>query len=254
MNCVASKWLVLPVVALTLFVCHPQAQGQAIYSDVNDGRVEMRSDWTSPSIQDTGDWNVGVGEWYGNGLLSAVMPFQLPNFGAVASPFTSASFGVNLYQKGNATATDADLYAVRLSASSAILASDYYSGANADPNATLIQASFLTPSSTTVPVDLVLSGANNLTDAAGSENLLNYLNSAYNSGVGAGQYVFLRVSYGSDTYATGWDAYNFTSRNAALEGDWPVITYTVAPVPEPGTAALVALGSVLLLSYRFRRK
>jgi len=249
MNCVESKWLVLPVVALTLFVCHPQAHGASIFSEASDGRVEMRSDWSSPSIQDTGDWNVGVGEWYGNGLLSAVMPFQLPNFGAVASPFTSASFGVNLYQKGNSTVTDADLYAVRLNASSAILATDYYSGANADPSATLLQESFLTPGSTTV----FLSGPNNLTDGAGSSALLAYLNSAYNGGAGAGQFVFLRVSYASDTYATGWDAYNFTSRNAALEGDWPVITYTVVPVPEPGSAALIALGVVALIGYRSRR-
>lgn len=58
---------------------------------------------------------MSIGEWYGSGLTTAVIPFQLPDFGAVADPFTSATFGVNLYNKGDATVTDLDLYAVRVS-------------------------------------------------------------------------------------------------------------------------------------------
>ena len=230
----------LAATASTLFAILPQARGITIYSDAADGQVEMRSDWTSPAIQNTNDWSMGVGEWYGNGLLSAVMPFQLPDVGMVTNPFTSATFGVNLFEMGNATVTDLDLYGVRVNEFPEISASDYYSGAGPDPGATLIQASFLTPAS----------GPNNFTDEAGSAALLAYLNSAYDGGAAAGEYLFLRVSYGSDTYASGWDAYKFTSRNAGLEGDWPALSV----VPEPGTYALLALSALALAAHNVRRR
>lgn len=237
---------------LTTQICvTSEAHGATIYSDANDGQVEMRSDWTNPAIQNTNDWNMGVGEWYGNGLLSAVMPFQLPDFGAVSNPFTSAEFGVNLYEKGNATVTSIDLYAVRVNASPSISATDYYSGSSADPSATLVQAGFLTPSSTTTSVGLS-SGANNLTSVGGSAVLLNFLNSSYNNGSGAGQYVFLRLSYASGTYAAGWDAYKITSRNAGLEGDWPAISYSA--IPEPASFAVLSSAGVFGLAMVRRRR
>jgi autotransporter-associated beta strand protein len=230
----------------------PPAQGTRILSNANDGQLEKRSEWAlgTVTVQDTVNWNVNVGEWYGSGLNTVVLPFQLPNFGAVANPFASATFGVNLYSKGGATVTDLDLYAVRVSASPQIATTDWYNGSAPDPNATLIQASFLTPASTTDR----LSGPNNLTDAAGSAALRAYLNSAYNGGAGAGKFVILRVSYGSDTFPTGWDAYNFTTRNAALEGDAPVINFTsaVPPLPPAGTytlsdAAVVNVGNEVIV-------
>lgn len=224
-----------------------QAPVASILANANDGQLETRSEWPpgTVTVQDNGNWNVSVGEWFGSGLTTAVIPFQLPNFGAVADPFTSASFGVNLYQIGNATVTDLDLYAVRVSSSPQIATTDWYNGSAPDPNATLIQASFLTPASTTTSVGPE-SGPNNLTDAAGSAALLAYLNSAYNGGAGAGQFVFLRVSYGSDSFAAGWDAYQFTTRNAALDGDAPVINFTSsAPAIAPnGTYTLSGTGVI----------
>jgi autotransporter-associated beta strand protein/T5SS/PEP-CTERM-associated repeat protein len=223
-----------------------QAPVSSILANSNDGRLEKRSDWATAIIQDVDDWNVNIGEWYGNtGLTTAVIPFQLPNFGEVTNPFTSANFGVNLYQKGNATVTDLDLYAVRLNPSPQIATTDWYNGSAPDPNATLIQASFLTPASTVTSVGSS-SGPNNLTDTAGSAALLSYLNSAYNGGVGAGQFVFLRVSYSSNNFPSGWDAYNFTTRNAAQEGDAPVINFTsaVPPLPPAGSYTLSGTGAL----------
>jgi autotransporter-associated beta strand protein len=228
-----------------------QAQSTSILANANDGQLESRSEWApgTYTVQNTSNGNVSVGEWYGSGLTTAVIPFKLPNFGAVANPFSSASFGVNLYQKGGATVTDLDLYGVRVSTSSLIATTDWYNGAAPDPNATLIQASFLTPASTTTSVG-PLSGPNNLTDAAGSAALLAYLNSAYNGGAGAGQFVFLRVSYGSDSFASGWDAYNFSTRNSGLEGDAPVVNFTstTTPIAPPdgseGTYTLSGTGAL----------
>lgn len=224
-----------------------QAPVSSILANSNDGQLEKRSEWDpgTVSVQDNGNWNVSIGEWYGSGLTTAVIPFRLPNFGAVADPFTSASFGVNLYNIGGATVTDLDLYAVRVSASPQIATTDWYNGSAPDPSATLIQESFLTPTSTTTSVG-PQSGPNNLTDAAGNAALLAYLNSAYNGGAGAGQFVFLRVSYGSDSYAVGNDAYNFTTRNAALDGDAPVINFTSStPAIAPdGTYTLSGTGVI----------
>ena len=225
----------------------PPAQGTRILSNANDGQLEKRSEWApgTVTVQDTVNRNVNVGEWYGSGLNTVVLPFQLPNFGAVANPFASANFGVNLYQKGNATVTHLDLYAVRLNPSPQIATTDWYNGSAPDPNATLIQASFLTPASTVTSVGSS-SGPNNLTDTAGSAALLSYLNSAYNGGVGAGQFVFLRVSYSSNNFPSSWDAYNFTTRNAALEGDAPVINFTsaVPPLPPAGSYTLSGTGAL----------
>ena len=233
----------------------PPAQGTRILSNANDGQLEKRSEWSPETviIQNIDSWNASIGEWYGSGLTTAVIPFQLPDFGAVADPFTSATFGVNLYNKGNATVTDLDLYAVRVSPVPQIATTDWYNGSAPDPNATLIQASFLTPASTTTAAGPE-SGPNNLTDDAGSAALLAYLNSVYDNGNGAGQFVFLRVSYASDTFPAGLDAYNFTTRNAGLEGDAPVINFTsaVPPLPPTGTytlsgAAVVNVGNEVIV-------
>ena len=225
----------------------PPAQGTRILSNANDGQLEKRSEWSPETviIQNIDSWNVSIGEWYGSGLTTAVIPFQLPDFGAVADPFTSATFGVNLYNKGDATVTDLDLYAVRVSPAPQIATTDWYNGSAPDPNATLIQASFLTPASTTTSAGPE-SGPNNLTDDAGSAALLAYLNAAYDSGNGAGQFVFLRVSYASDTFPSGWDAYNFTTRNAALEGDAPVINFTSSVAAIPPDATYTVSGSAVV--------
>ena len=226
----------------------PEVQGAIIFADAGDGMLELRSDWTEPTIHNTDDWNANIGEWFGPGLTTAVIPFELPDFGVMNDPFLTASFGVNLFEIGNDTVTDLDLYAVRVDASPLIAASDWYHGSLPDPTATLLQAGFLTPTSSTDSADPA-SGPNNATNAEGNANLLIYLNSAYDGGQGAGQFVFLRVSYGADDFADAWDAYKFTTRNAGLEGDWPVIEYTA--IPEPSTYAIfVGLGALGLAALR----
>jgi hypothetical protein len=239
-----SKWLGLSAIFIASFVLLPEADAATMYANGNDGMLEIRSDWSGPAIHNTNDWQSNVGEWFGNGLTTIVIPFELPNLGTVSNPFLSADFGVMVHTIGNSTVTDVDLYGVRVSSSSAIAASDHYHGAAADPGATLIQASFLTPSSSVGFVG----APNNSTNSTGDANLLSYLNSAYDGGSGAGQFVFLRLSYGADTYATQWDAYTITMRNAGQTGEWPVINFTA--IPEPGAALLGGLGMLVLLRRR----
>ena len=231
-----------------------QAQGGQIFSDGFDGFIEVRDNlppvapWPKvhPSYDGSGGegWFLHIGEWYGPGLTVAVLPFELPNFGAVANPFVTANLGINLFTVGGSTVTDVDLYGVRVDSDPTPLASDFYIGSAPDPSATLIQASFLTPASTTAGP-----GPNNFTDATGDANLVSFLNASYAGGANAGKFAFLRLSYGADTFAAGWDAYDFTSSNFGPEGDWPVITYTV---PEPASVAMLVLGIAVLGGSRRR--
>ena len=208
--------IVLRMVGLSLVLVGAASAQITIYSDGGDGMLENRFGWTEPVVHNTDDWGVSIGEWWGDGLTTFVMPFQLPDYGAIPNPFDTAGFGVNYYNKGDSTVTDIDLYAVRTSTNSSILATDWYNGED-DTNATMIQVSFLTPTNVFGPVS---------TSETGDANLVAYLNEAYDGGAGARHFVFLRLSYQSSNFATGWDAYNVTTRNAALVSDWPVITAT----------------------------
>lgn len=240
------------LIAALLFVVHPLAEGASIFSDANDGFLEVRDNlppqnpWPQVHPDTFGDFDAQVGEWFGAGLVTTLLPFQLPDFGAVSDPFESADLGIMVYNIGGSTVTDIDLYGVRVDPSPAISVNDWYSGSAADPNATLIQESFLTPAS---PAGFV-GAPNNNTDATGDANLRSFLNDAYAGGAGAGQYVFLRLSYGADGFASGFDAYQLTVREAGQQGEWPVITYTA--VPEPTSIALVSLGVVV--TSRLRRR
>ncbi|MGJ8723390.1 MAG: hypothetical protein ACSHYB_02445 [Roseibacillus sp.] len=230
-----------------------RAEAALIFSDANDGFLEVRDNlpptnpWPQVHPDTNGFFSANAGEWFGPGLTTIVLPFELPSLGAVTNPFTSADLGVMVHEMGNATITDLDLYAVRTSATPAILISDWYNGSAFDGSATLIQESFLTPASSVGFVG----APNNNTNALGDAALLNYLNTAYASGAGAGDFVFLRLSYGSDSLAAGWDAYKITVREAGQMGEWPVIEYTA--IPEPSAMSLSALSLLLTLRRRNRR-
>ena len=235
-----------------LAATQPVAQAQQIFADANDGFIEVRDNlppqnpWPTVHPDTFGNFRAQVGEWFGPGLTTIVLPFELPDLGAVSDPFLSADLGVMVFQIGGDTVTDIDLYGVRVDASPAIAPEDFYVGSAADPSATLIQESFLTPAS---PAGFV-GAPNNNTDATGDANLLAFLNDSYADGAGAGQFVFLRLSYGADTFASGFDAYLITMREAGQQGEWPVLTVTT--VPEPGTLALLFVGMAAFFGRRRR--
>lgn len=241
----------LLITAALPFISSSEASAGVIFADANDGFLEVRdvlppsAPWPQVHPDTFGNFRIQVGEWFGPGLTTGVLPFQLPDLGAVVDPFTSADLGVMLFQIGDNTVTDVDLYGVRVDADPAIVPGDFYVGSAIDPTATLIQESFLTPASSAGFVG----APNNNTDATGDANLLAFLNDSYADGANAGQYVFLRLSYAGATFATGFDAYLITAREAGQEGEWPVINFTA--VPEPATAA--ALASLMVLAGRRRR-
>ena len=234
MRITVSSVSVLLAALCTSLASQPQAYGLNLFADPGDGFIEFRTDpgtWPAvhPSYDGSGaeGWFMNTGEWYGNGVTSAVIPFQMPDFGAVVDPFLSANLGVHLFEIGTAQATNVDLYAIRTASTPDLLATDYYSSATPDPSATMIQAAFMDPSSTASTP----SSPNIFTDAGGDAALLSYMNTNYAGGAGAGDYFFLRLSYASDTMPAGYDAYKITSRNTAAQGDWPVISFTIAQLP-----------------------
>ena len=63
------------------------------YSEPNDGMIEFRDGWTNPDLhwENDGGATAAAGEWYGDGLVCTVLPFQFPVLGNVVDPFDSAS-------------------------------------------------------------------------------------------------------------------------------------------------------------------
>lgn len=150
---------------------------------------------------------------------SSVFVFQLPQFGAVATPFTSAVFKFHLASK-NGTPKNADLYGLGRRASATVLASDYY-GQTTTPDgsdATLVQGDLLT----------AITGNGIVSTGSTATALTQYLNTQYAGGAGAGQYVFLRLS--TDAAPGGTNRYNLTSADGgAVDGTdtRPQILYNV---------------------------
>jgi hypothetical protein len=146
---------------------------------------------------------------------ASVFVFQLPDFGAVANPFTSATLRLNLTAI-TSTPPNVDLYGLGRRASATVLASDYYGETSTvDPtDAAFLQNNLLVQ---TTPVGFVS------TNSTGSTALTNYLNTQYAGGAGAGQYVFLRLS--TDSPPAGVKRYTLTSANGASGG--PQIIYNL---------------------------
>ena len=180
-------------------------------------------------------WKLNVGEWYGGsdgnfGMTVGMMVFQLPNFGAVDNPFTSAEFEVTLDQKSTNLDFPADLWAVRASGMDVLQLSDWFVGSSSSAPAeagTLIQSNYLTPAS---PLGAVV------TSSDANSVLLDYLNARYDGGSGAGDYVFFRVNRAdADAFLYDWNAYVLKSSQAE-EGEQlaPKITYRSNVLPTTG--------------------
>jgi hypothetical protein len=146
---------------------------------------------------------------------AAVYVFKMPDFGAVANPFTSATFRFNLAAITN-TPPNVDLYGLGSRATATVLASDYYGQtATADPSdATFLQNNILISS---MPIGLVV------TSSSGGTALKNYLTAQYAGGAGAGKYVFLRLS--TDSVSTSARRYTVASAVSASAG--PQIIYNL---------------------------
>jgi hypothetical protein len=152
-----------------------------------------------------------------------VLPFQLPDFGAVTNPFLDASFSCNIASYVNPPVDNANLYGLGRRPEALVLTNDFWAGTNAfdSTDATLLQGNLLlTPPATGVVTS---------TNAA----LVNYLNAQYAGGAGAGQFVFLRLS--TTAAQSGVARWQITSAEGGVANIsfWPQINYTLAPTNPP---------------------
>ena len=145
--------------------------------------------------------------------------FRLPYLGAIANPFTGATFSVGLVTAGQWSTYGgfkADLYGLGVRATPEITGNDFYIGASDPTDATKVQDNWLD-----FDVDPVIAtGVKSLS----SQALTDYLNTQYAGGTNAGKYIVLRISM--DASGNPWKDYLFASADNATEADRPVINYT----------------------------
>ena len=204
--------LAVVILAMDISLC----QAANIYGNTND--CSIRADSVFTDVGSTSLLQGGSGSPAQD--RSCVFVFQLPDLGAVADPFTNASFRFNVSSVTSAP-PNTDLYGLGSRTSAAVLTSDYYGQTTTvDPtDAIYLQNNILTSSSSASLIS---------TNAAGSTALKNYLNTQYASGAGIGQYVFLRMS--SDTAPGGVARYALTSAEGGAAGPpdtRPQIIYNV---------------------------
>lgn len=208
--------------ATLLCVYIPVAYADTITAHANDGEHTENGSYINGSAIVL---HVGVGsELNGNGR-NAIFSFQLPNFGSVSNPFTSASFEVNLDGVTNVDGFtfNADLYAFppRPGFNLPVLGTPVYYESDAvdtTPGITLLQTDFITGGSSATPGHWT-------TTANGSSNLLAYMNAQYANGSGAGEYVFLRLNPDADNGSV-VESYDITSTDAAEAANRPRINFT----------------------------
>ncbi len=180
-----------------------QSQTSTIYGLTADRQVS-----STGIVSDTTPMFAG---YSGTTGMNAVVVFQLPTLPA-GKEFDAASLRLYQNSRDGAPSFNADLYGVAVSASSSVLASQYYAGSS-DSASILIKDNLLTSASATGSIS---------TNAA---ELTDFLNSTYANGSGAGKYVFLRVNpdiAGLNNYTR----YKFFS--ADYSGGsyyWPSLTY-----------------------------
>lgn len=182
------------------------AQTSTIYGLTADRQVN-----SAGALSDTTPMQVG---YSGSTGMNAVVVFQLPTLPA-GKEFDAAS--LRFYQNGRdgAPSFNADLYGVAISASSAVLASHYYTG-SFDSASILVKDNLLTSAS---GAGSVYATASELTD---------FLNAVYANGAGAGKYVFFRINpdiSGLNNY-TRYKFYSADYSGGAYY--WPSLTYGTA--------------------------
>ena len=164
-----------------------------------------------------------VGEYFSQGSC-LVLPFQLPTL-APGAQFATADFRVWLLSiTGQPNLPfSVDLYALPARATNTVLTNDFYANDIADPAATLLQTSYLTPGMSNANGNSANAPAI-ITSSAANSNLVNYLNTQYTNS-GAGSWIFFRLSPATNVF-NGNYCYSPLTSMAGETWAWPMLEYT----------------------------
>ncbi len=187
---------------------------------------------------------------------NVVFVFQLPTL-TVGQSFSSSSLSFTLLQNGDTQVANGgfsasvnptfnlDLYGLGQRPTATVATGDMYFGATTDgTDATLLQADFITSSTTVGTVSF--SGA----------GLDTYLNAQYAGGVNAGNFVFLRLNPDVAAASEATNNQNYRVSMADNTGTTayakivPKIDFTA--VPEPSALALLGVGMAFAAGVRRR--
>ncbi len=184
-----------------------------------------------------------------------IVPFALPDLGG--ETITSVNFKVGATDSGYGAGLSLDLYGVRVSASNATAASDFYRGTwdTSGTNGTAIQQAYAVKIAGN-PAPANPREINS--DAGGATALGAWLQSLYDGGAQPGDFAFLRVNPDQD-YLAGSNSYIYMyTANSTAASDiaggttlqLPVLEITT--IPEPATLGMVLLSVGALLLRRRR--
>lgn len=224
---------VVSVLSLTCLAATPSGAATILKSLPSDA-----SAGSSGTVVRVADTAVTAG-FEGGQNVSAVLVFELPTL-LPGQTIANATFSTRIVNNTSSLGTgNLDLYGLNFRSSSAVLGSDYFSGAlDASAGATLLRDNYaVTTANGTVTAN-----------AATRLNLTNYLNAQILAGAGSGSYIFLRLSNDVEPLPTATSFFFVGSNtNTTLE---PTLTFDI--IPEPSSLLLGGLGG-LALAIRRRR-
>lgn len=237
----------IPTLMITTGVAEEAIEG-TIIADEADAAPAYNSDNSQYSRERINDTTINIGRQGPQGRFhqAMVMPFQLPDLGEVENPFQSASFTFYFSSTVNDVSNfNLDLYGLAVRDNAAVLPAspsttdpgDFFMG-GFDGWPTVDETEGVVKLQDNILTSAIDEGSYVTTSTAGSEELLDYLNVAYDGGEGIGEWAFLRLS--TDATPGGVVYYTIASANNSNTNHHPRIVYTADP-PPPSYGTLLSI-------------
>jgi len=212
-----------------------------IVADTADAGVRYVESTGIFGIVDAGSDNAHIGNRATSSQLRViVIPFALPALGPdqFFDPNESI-FSIRLLGRDLGTAFGVDLYGLRYASTSTVSTNDF-----APSGAVLLQETLFDSSAS--------NGTRISTDATGNANLSAWLETQYDAGAQAGDFVFLQLRADSSVVTDAFNSYQIGMANNADSAARPNLEVSI--IPEPGTLGLFGISMLALWVYKRRTR